>query len=109
MNFAVLDFETTGNQPSDEIIQVGIVKVSQGEIVDRFQSYVKPSCLIPPFISSLTGITDDQVEHAPTLEEVITELLPFLNDRSEEHTSELQSRGHLVCRLLLEKKNIIRR
>src|SRR5690625_6260349 len=26
--------------------------------------------------------------------------------RSEEHTSELQSRGHLVCRLLLEKKNI---
>src|SRR5437870_8172238 len=28
------------------------------------------------------------------------------SDRSEEHTSELQSRGHLVCRLLLEKKNI---
>src|SRR5690625_6309394 len=28
-------------------------------------------------------------------------------DRSEEHTSELQSRGHLVCRLLLEKKNAI--
>src|SRR5690625_5909934 len=31
-------------------------------------------------------------------------LLPI---RSEEHTSELQSRGHLVCRLLLEKKNNI--
>src|SRR5690625_6114938 len=29
----------------------------------------------------------------------------FRNERSEEHTSELQSRGHLVCRLLLEKKN----
>src|SRR5690625_5742220 len=29
----------------------------------------------------------------------------ILMDRSEEHTSELQSRGHLVCRLLLEKKN----
>src|SRR5690625_6384218 len=29
------------------------------------------------------------------------------NTRSEEHTSELQSRGHLVCRLLLEKKNIL--
>src|SRR5690625_6433615 len=28
----------------------------------------------------------------------------FVPDRSEEHTSELQSRGHLVCRLLLEKK-----
>src|SRR5690625_5735855 len=30
---------------------------------------------------------------------------PFFKNRSEEHTSELQSRGHLVCRLLLEKKN----
>src|SRR5437660_1930933 len=32
----------------------------------------------------------------------------FLPPRSEEHTSELQSRGHLVCRLLLEKKKLIR-
>src|SRR5690625_6187365 len=31
----------------------------------------------------------------------------FWNQRSEEHTSELQSRGHLVCRLLLEKKKLI--
>src|SRR2546422_5085975 len=31
----------------------------------------------------------------------------FVLDRSEEHTSELQSRLHLVCRLLLEKKNIL--
>src|SRR5215208_7859640 len=30
---------------------------------------------------------------------------PAVRERSEEHTSELQSRGHLVCRLLLEKKN----
>src|SRR5207253_9419684 len=29
------------------------------------------------------------------------------SSRSEEHTSELQSRGHLVCRLLLEKKNVL--
>src|SRR5690625_5928184 len=29
----------------------------------------------------------------------------FAESRSEEHTSELQSRGHLVCRLLLDKKN----
>src|SRR5690625_3708484 len=32
----------------------------------------------------------------------------FFDPRSEEHTSELQSRGHLVCRLLLEKKKGIR-
>src|SRR5690625_6071943 len=34
-----------------------------------------------------------------------TGVLVRSNARSEEHTSELQSRGHLVCRLLLEKKN----
>src|SRR5690625_5448569 len=33
------------------------------------------------------------------------ELIKWGKERSEEHTSELQSRGHLVCRLLLEKKN----
>src|SRR5690625_5527847 len=36
---------------------------------------------------------------------VIPELKPAPAERSEEHTSELQSRGHIVCRLLLEKKN----
>src|SRR5437870_7466988 len=35
----------------------------------------------------------------------VREALRILRQRSEEHTSELQSRGHLVCRLLLEKKN----
>src|SRR5690625_6692502 len=34
---------------------------------------------------------------------------PTAYRRSEEHTSELQSRGHLVCRLLLEKKNVTNR
>src|SRR5690625_6708852 len=33
---------------------------------------------------------------------------PLEGERSEEHTSELQSRGHLVCRLLLEKKQKLR-
>src|SRR5690625_78309 len=37
---------------------------------------------------------------------VFQNLLNFIPTRSEEHTSELQSRGHLVCRLLLEKKYI---
>src|SRR5690625_5907016 len=42
--------------------------------------------------------------------EVVEQLLEILSQqpRSEEHTSELQSRGHLVCRLLLEKKKKIK-
>src|SRR5207253_3668295 len=44
---------------------------------------------------------------APYSPRLITRMLgPILKMRSEEHTSELQSRGHLVCRLLLEKKKI---
>src|SRR5437660_6934494 len=37
--------------------------------------------------------------------QVFARVAPRTRQRSEEHTSELQSRGHLVCRLLLEKKN----
>src|SRR3712207_8964317 len=39
-------------------------------------------------------------------EDVAAQLKPLVDSRSEEHTSELQSRQYLVCRLLLEKKNI---
>src|SRR5690625_6816651 len=39
------------------------------------------------------------------LDPALVALMLTLPSRSEEHTSELQSRGHLVCRLLLEKKN----
>src|SRR5690625_6332589 len=65
--------------------------------------------------SSLPGVYSNLDEQAGRLKEIC---LPFqkeyernhiyktaVSERSEEHTSELQSRGHLVCRLLLEKKN----
>src|SRR5690625_6317869 len=42
------------------------------------------------------------------LERVTDQQYAVMDGRSEEHTSELQSRGHLVCRLLLEKKKRIK-
>src|SRR5690625_6902701 len=59
------------------------------------------------------GIPDDEVDEekldsalqAAQLKDLVNRLPLGLRTRSEEHTSELQSRGHLVCRLLLEKKN----
>src|SRR5690554_7315703 len=45
------------------------------------------------------------VPYVPTSEETVHRMLELADVRSEEHTSELQSRPHLVCRLLLEKKN----
>ncbi|MDF2924422.1 MAG: dinG [Paenibacillaceae bacterium] len=80
MKFAVLDFETTGSQPSDEIIQAGLVIVENNEIISRYTSLVKPGGRIPDFISALTGITDDMVQEAPPVEEVASELVFFLED-----------------------------
>src|SRR5439155_8955509 len=53
-----------------------------------------------------SGPEESLSDHAPiTVDLPLTEPPPLANShRSEEHTSELQSRGHLVCRLLLEKK-----
>src|SRR5690625_5980340 len=52
------------------------------------------------------------VQEGLQAEGIDTQIVAFTvdleKDRSEEHTSELQSRGHLVCRLLLEKKKHIR-
>src|SRR5690625_5328289 len=62
-----------------------------------------------PYFTTVRGPSHMDVEVAAMLADMPLEEFMFLNpaytrDRSEEHTSELQSRGHLVCRLLLEKK-----
>jgi ATP-dependent DNA helicase DinG len=80
MKFAVLDFETTGSQATDEIIQVGLVIIDQFQIVDRYTSLVNPGMSIPSSITALTGISDDMVEHAPSLDEVMTGMFPYLFD-----------------------------
>lgn len=80
MKFAVLDFETTGNQPSDEIIQAGLVVVENNAILSRYTSLVKPGTGIPDFISKLTGITDEMVKDAPPVEDVMAQMMPFLEE-----------------------------
>jgi ATP-dependent DNA helicase DinG len=80
MKFAVLDFETTGSQPTDEIIQVGLVVIDELQITDRYTSLVKPAAGIPAFISGLTGIDDETVKDAPELEEVMVGLQKRLVD-----------------------------
>src|SRR3712207_7294704 len=66
-----------------------------------------PVCEIPVERPGTGGLVDD-VGHVPHVDQV--QLRPqFLRERSEEHTSELQSRQYLVCRLLLEKKTSTRR
>lgn len=81
MKYAVLDFETTGNQSSDEIIQAGLAIIDENLTVSRvYRSYVKPGIPIPPFITGLTGITEEDVKDAPELDEVMMEMVPLLDD-----------------------------
>src|SRR3712207_7376601 len=49
-------------------------------------------------------IASEVLEHIPDDATAMAEIARVLKPRSEEHTSELQSRQYLVCRLLLEKK-----
>jgi ATP-dependent DNA helicase DinG len=81
--FCIVDFETTGGSPrqKDTIIQIGAVTIDHGEVTNRYSTYVKPDQPIPPFITSLTGITDEMVADAPTMDEALPGLLRLLDGR----------------------------
>ncbi len=77
----VFDIETTGFSPvKDSIIEIGAVKVVNGEITDRFSRFVNPRRSIPYRITSLTGITDEMVEDADYITQVLPEFLDFVKD-----------------------------
>ncbi|MGG4036219.1 ATP-dependent DNA helicase DinG [Paenibacillus cisolokensis] len=81
MKFAVLDLETTGHQPDDDIIQVGIVVLDEElAVIDTYSSFVRPNGGIPPFITRLTGIDDRTVENAPELDEVMMAVVRLIGD-----------------------------
>jgi DNA polymerase-3 subunit epsilon len=76
----MLDFETTGLSPEsgDRITEVAALRIAGGEIVDRYVSLVNCGVRIPPFITSLTGITQQMVDTAPLAEDVVPELIDFI-------------------------------
>lgn len=80
----VVDFETTGSHPrqGDSIIQIGAVAIDDGIVTDSFSTLVNPGQAIPPFITQLTGITEEMVVDAPSLEEVFPRLLRLLDGRA---------------------------
>ncbi|MEB3101302.1 ATP-dependent DNA helicase DinG [Ferviditalea candida] len=80
MKFAVLDFETTGAQPYDRIIQVGLVVIDEQNVLDTYASYVDPGMPITEFITGLTGITNEMLIGAPAAEKVMEDLQRLLQD-----------------------------
>lgn len=76
----VLDFETTGLSPNmgDRAIEIGAVKLVNGEVVDTFQQLMNPGFRVSGFIEGYTGITNRMLSTAASCEEVMDSFADFI-------------------------------
>ena len=80
--FCVFDTETTGLDPGVEYLtEIGAVIVRNGEVVEEFDTLVKPGKPITPKITELTGITNEMVADAPGEKEALEAFLRFADGR----------------------------
>ncbi|QNL45498.1 PolC-type DNA polymerase III [Oscillibacter hominis] len=80
--FVCFDIETTGLKVMQEAItEIGAVVLRNGEVCERFQTFVNPNRRLTPEIVGLTGITDDMLRDAPQLKEALSAFLNFVDGR----------------------------
>ncbi len=80
--YVAFDLETTGLHPRyDTIIEIGAVRMKNGEEIERFHSFVNPHRYLSAEVTKLTGITDDMLTDAPDVDRVLVEFLDFVGDR----------------------------
>jgi DNA polymerase-3 subunit alpha (Gram-positive type) len=78
-NYVILDIETTGlSKHRHRITEIAAIKIKGEDIVGEFQSLVDPEVPIPKFITSLTGITNEMVKDAKTIDKVLPSLIDFI-------------------------------
>lgn len=81
LTFVALDLETTGlNCWSDEIIEIGLVKIIDGQEVERLQTLVRPRGSLPVRIKRLTGLRDEDFSEAPAFSDILPGVLSFIGD-----------------------------
>jgi len=79
--WAALDVEATGPDPAhDAIIEVGAVRFRGQEVLASLSSLVQPYRPLPPEVERLTGITPQDLAHAPPFALVAERLLAFIGD-----------------------------
>ena len=79
--YVVFDTETTGFYAgSDQMIEIGAVKIKNGEITDRFDELINPNRKLPPKIVELTAITDDMLKDCEDEKTVTKKFLKWAND-----------------------------
>jgi len=120
-NVVVLDFETTGLSPDngDRAIEIGAVKIVNGEMVDTFQSLMNPGKKINTFIEQYTGISNAMLRDAPSCQIVMNQFADFIGDFSlvahnasfdkkfldaELDYCQRDYKGQFACSLLLSRR-----
>lgn len=74
-NYTIVDLETTGGSPFfNRIIEVGLLRIERGQVVDSYQTLINPLMELPEFITNITGLTDRDLANAPLFSDVSTEL-----------------------------------
>lgn len=82
-NYIVVDLETTGlSAKENRIIEIGAIKVYDGQVQDIFETFVNPGCSIPERITEVTGIDDSMVADAPYIETEIKRFIDFSEELS---------------------------
>lgn len=80
-NYVCFDIETTGlNVKNDEIIEIAAIRIENGKVTAIFEQLIQPENPILFDIADLTGITNDMVADAPTIQEVMPDFLSFIQN-----------------------------
>ncbi|MDE3089043.1 MAG: 3'-5' exonuclease, partial [Chloroflexota bacterium] len=79
--YVALDLETTGLQSErDAIVEIGAVKFRGDDVLDTWSSLVNPQRPLPHKIERLTGISQSQVDRAPSLHSILPALMRFVGE-----------------------------
>lgn len=78
--YVVLDLEMTGlSAKTDQIIEIGAVKIKDNRVIETMECLVNPKCMVPTRVVELTGITDEMVQEGLDRDEAIEKLLDFID------------------------------
>lgn len=117
----VLDFETTGLSPGqgDRAIEIGAVRIKDGQISERFSALMNPGFNVSSFIEQYTGISNAMLKQAPPCNEVMADFVAFIGDDNlVAHNASFDKRfldaeierlsahypGQFACSLLLSRR-----
>lgn len=76
-----IDLETTGLSPDhDTILEIGLARFKDGAIIETYETLIDPGREIPSYVSTLTGIRQEDVQGAPRIRDVLAEVDRFIGD-----------------------------